>query len=133
MELGNFEKWHPFQNISVNYNVDTVKIENGELVVFFNPDIVESKLTSEMISFVIRFDAFLCYQVTKESFREDLWINDPNAAWNFYKTTQSQYIECMKSKCMLFPDDVVHYIFIGESLIVDVIVEAKAKILVTKS
>ena len=125
-------KWKPFDNININYNVDDVKIENGEFFVILNPSVAESRLTSEMSPIIVRFDSFICYQVTKESFREDLWITDRNDAWSFYKSSQSEYIENMKSKCELFPCNVVHYLFVSASLIVDVIVEAKANISVTK-
>ncbi len=116
----NLQIWLPLpaDELDTMYDVHKVTLGKSGLTVIMLPD-GQRKKASKGIQ--LSWETFVSYQVTEESFRDDCWVAAPQDAWSFWVGEHSQYLQSFKSTSTLFPDRVLHFLFVGTNLIADIL------------
>ncbi len=115
-----FEKWYPHHNLDTMYDVGDVWIGPGGCSLVLLPDGQRRKeLEGQRLTFT--WASIVSYQLSQESYREDLWVSDPKQAWPFWKSADSVYLRASRERSALFPENAVHWMVVGTNLIADVI------------
>ncbi len=123
-QVGNdaFTRWIPVEGCDAVYDVEDVCISADGLTVTMIPDDLDRKKRGSR-KIKLTWPRFCAYQVSQETYREDLWIKDPQAAWTFYRSKASSLLEQFKRGSVLFSKNTVHFLLVGTNLIVDVLAE----------
>ena len=79
---------------------------------------------------MLTWESIVSYQLSGEHYREDLWISEPEQAWSFWKSTDSEYLNTLRERSALLPEGTVHWLFVGTNLVVDVIAAQPPKVTV---
>ena len=126
------KKWIPAQNVAAVYDLDTIRCRSEGLVFTLVPDgpeVAKKKpLRLELI-----FQQILGYQVTSETYRQDLWIDDPKDAWTFFECENSPWVKHFREMSDLCPEIVHHYVLRGSNWIVEILSEDCPKVIMTRS
>ena len=127
-----FEKWIP--PVAVDYVYDIEEIawrEEGLTFTLLPDDIDRGKRSQHRVEVV--WENVLSYQVTRETYREDCWINDLQQAWTFFVSDTSAYIDAFRKNAALSPEKVLHFLLVGTNWIVDVLAEQYPRVKVMEN
>lgn len=119
MESGksSFEKWMPVPNFGNRFDVSDV----GWGVVTLVLDQKQPDGDIQKMQLIWEPSQIIAYHVTDETFRADCWGLDFENMGRFYVSRDSEYIEMLKQKSSLFPDNAIHFLIVGTDIIVDVL------------
>lgn len=117
-----FEKWLPPVAVDSVYDIDNIAWKENGLNFTLIPDDIDHKKRSQHRLEVVWSD-ILSYQVTRETYREDCWINDPQQAWTFFVSDTSAFIDALRKESALCPEKVLHFMLVGTNWVVDVLAE----------
>ena len=131
MESLALEKWIPIDNLNNAYDLDEIKWgEDGiSFVMILDGKQIEQ---NDIRRFSLTWDSshIISYHVTDETYRSDCWNLDFKNDGRFYIIKNSKYIEILKQKSPLLPDDVIHFLIVGTNTIVDVLAKAYPSVIV---
>ncbi len=116
----NLQRWLPLPSdeLDTMYDVHSIKLgKNGLTVIVFPGGQRKNELKGVRLS----WETFISYQITEETFRDDCWVATPQEAWTFWVGEHSQYLQSFKSTSTLFPDNTLHFLFVGTNLIADIL------------
>ncbi len=117
-----FQKWVPNPSVDAVYDIENIAWREEGIVFTLIPDDIEREKRSKHRLEVI-WSNILSYQVTHETYREDCWIADPQAAWAFFVSETSAYIDAFKDGAALCPEKVLHFLLVGTNFVVDVLAQ----------
>lgn len=119
MESGksSFEKWMPVPNLGNRFDVSDVGWGSVTLVL----DQEQPNGHIQRMQLIWEPSQIIAYHVTDETFRADCWGVDFENMGRFYVSRDSEYIEMLKQKSSLFPDNAIHFLIVGTDIIVDVL------------
>lgn len=112
-----FEKWTPVPNLGNRCDVSDV----GWGVVTLGLDQKQPDGDIQKMQLIWEPSQIIAYHVTDETFRADCWGLDFENMGRFYVSRDSEYIEMLKQKSSLFPDNTIHFLIVGTDIIVDVL------------
>ena len=112
-----FEKWTPVPNLGNRCDVSDV----GWGVVTLGLDQKLPDGDIQKMQLIWEPSQIIAYHVTDETFRADCWGLDFENMGRFYVSRDSEYIEMLKQKSSLFPDNTIHFLIVGTDIIVDVL------------
>ena len=112
-----FEKWTPVPNLGNRCDVSDV----GWGVVTLGLDQKQPDGDIQKMQLIWEPSQIIAYHVTDETFRADCWDLDFENMGRFYVSRDSEYIEMLKQKSSLFPDNTIHFLIVGTDIIVDVL------------
>ena len=112
-----FEKWTPVPNLGNRCDVSDV----GWGVVTLGLDQKLPDGDIQKMQLIWEPSQIIAYHVTDETFRADCWGLDFENMGRFYVSRDSEYIEMLKQKSSLFPDNAIHFLIVGTDIIVDVL------------
>lgn len=115
-----FIKWIPHDNVDTVYDMKDIGWTSEGFVLTLFPDNLNHHERSKYHLKMVWSDV-LCYQVTQESYRPDVWIDAPEKAWAFYVTQSSKYLQEFKKDNPLVPENVYHFLVGGTNFVIDVL------------
>lgn len=132
MDKSELKKWIPAQNVAAVYDLDTIRWRSEGLVFTLAPDGPEvAKKEQHRLELI--FQQILGYQVTSETYRQDLWIDDPKDAWTFFECENSSWVKHFREMSDLCPEIIHHYVLRGSNWIVEILSEDRPKVIMTRS
>ena len=121
MKNNNFKKWTPHEDVDEVYDMEEVGFQRDEgFIVFLVPDNLEHDKRSDYFVKLIWEDV-LCYQVTQETYRPDVWISDEDEVWTFYISESSEYLQNFQKDNILAPKKIYHFLISGTNFILDIL------------
>lgn len=115
-----FTKWCPDENVDAVYDVENIGWQSEGFVLTLLPDNLDHKKRSKYHLKMVWPDV-LCYQVTQETYRPDVWIDTPEKAWTFYVSQSSKYVRDFKKDNILAPEAIYHFLIGGTNFIIDIL------------
>lgn len=119
MESGKstFEKWTPIPNLGNKFDVSDVSWGSVTLISYQK----QREDNAQRMQLIWESSQIIAYHVTDETYREDCWGLDFENDGRFYVSRDSEYIEMLKQKSPLFPENATHFLIVGTDIIVDVL------------
>lgn len=116
-----FQKWIPINNLASAYDVESIIC--GEIISFTLVADKKRKPENHIHRFQIVWNSsqIISYHVTDETYRSDCWNLAFENCGRLFTSKNSEYIEKLKEKSPLFPDNVIHFSIVGTNTIVDVL------------
>ncbi len=115
-----FTKWIPDEHVDAVYDVEQIGWRDEGFVLTLLPDNLDhAQRSGDNLELV--WSDVLCYQVTQETYRPDLWIGAEDEPWTFYVSQSSAYLQAFKKDNILAPETVYHFLVGGTNLIVDIL------------
>jgi hypothetical protein len=115
-----FSKWIPHGDVDAVYDMQNIEWTCEGLGLSLVPDNLDHDKRSEYNLKLVWSDV-LCYQVTKESYRPDLWISNPDDAWTFYMSQTSDFLKHFQKDNILAPERIYHFLIVGTNFIIDIL------------
>ena len=129
MDKSELKKWIPAPNVAAVYDLDTIRWRSEGLVFTLVPDGNDAtKIGPHRLELI--FQQIFGYQVTSETYRQDLWIDDPKDAWTFFECENSSWVKHFREMSDLCPEIVYHYVLRGSNWIVEILSEGRPKVVV---
>ncbi|MCB5855715.1 hypothetical protein LIR37_15240 [Flavonifractor plautii] len=120
MDNKHFIKWIPHSDVVAVYDMEDIGWRNEGFVLTLFPDDLDPAKRSKY-NFEMVWQEVLCYQVTDERYRPDLWVSSPDEAWTFYTSESSEFLENFRKDNDLVPDTVYHFIVGGTNFVIDIL------------
>lgn len=120
MQNSCFKKWIPYNNVVSVYDMKNIGWHNKGFLLELLPDNLEHDKRAEYNLEMVWSDV-LCYQVTKESYRPDWWISNPDEAWTFYISQSSEFLKNFTKENYLVPETVYHFVIVGTNFVIDIL------------
>ena len=130
MDIELFQKWTPADNLGAFYDVENISYGNG-IIISLAAD--PKRVSLEKIhhfQLVWNSGDVISYQVTDETYRSDCWGLEFENNGRFYTAKSSKYIDCIREKSPLVPDDIIHFTIVGIDTIIDVIAKNYPEIII---
>ena len=121
--MGNqfFQKWEITDIPNVRYDIDNIAWTSAGLTFTIISDESSPKKSFQLIW---EASSVICYHVTDETYRSDCWELDFQKNGRFFETKSSKYIDEIREKSPLFPEEVIHFTIVGTNTIVDLIAKS---------
>lgn len=116
--LNGFEQWMPFEAPGGDFDIAFLGWKPEGLVCALEPG----------GSLIWESSDVVCYQLTDETYRADCWAADFEKSGRFYRTNDSEYLNMMRRKSPLFPENTAHYLMIGTNFVADVLAKAPPRV-----
>ena len=123
-----FQRWEIDGVANAKYDVDNIAWTSEGLAVTIIPDVVDSNKCSHKLLLIWESSSVVSYHVTDETYRSDCWGLDFQKNGRFYATKISKYIDEVKAKSPLFPEEVIHFTIVGTNTIIDLLAKSYPKI-----
>lgn len=115
-----FEKWKPpyfpHWDHDFRFDVENVSVSNGYLNIFLN-----SSDRNSCFHIKWPYSDVVSYSVCDETYRADCWKFDFDTDGRFFIVKESEYLEIIKTKSPLVPENTIHFLVVGTNTIVDVL------------
>ena len=115
-----FKQWKINNIPNKKYDIENISWKEEGLVI----EVIEDgNVEDQLKRFKMVWDngSFIAYHVTDETYRSDCWNLDFDNDGRFYATNTSEYIDLLRHKSPLFPDEAIHFTIIGTNTIVDLV------------
>ena len=115
-----FEKWKPLNfpewHHDLKFDIENILVSNGCLDVSLN-------FSDRNSCFHIKwqYSDVVSYSVCDETYRADCWKFDFDTDGRFFIVKESEYLEMIKTKSPLVPENTIHFLIVGTNTIVDVL------------
>lgn len=119
-----FQKWEIDGITNANYDVDSIAWTSEGLVFTIISDGADTINAYRKILLIWESSSVVSYHVTDETYRSDCWGLDFQKNGRFYATKTSEYIDALRDKSPLFPEEAIHFTIIGTNTIVDLIAKS---------
>ena len=116
-----FQRWEIDGIANAKCDVDNIAWTSEGLAVTIIPDEVASDKPSHKLFLIWEPSSVISYHVTDETYRSDCWGLDFQKNGRFYATNTSKYIDEIRSKSPLFPEEAIHFTIVGTNTIVDLL------------
>ena len=115
-----FISWEFPQELKIAFDVEEIRWGTDGISFIC---ISTAKDEHRRIRFRIRWDggSLIAYHVTDETYRADCWGLDFEKDGRLYVAESSAYIDMLKQKSPLFPEQVFHFLIVGTDTIIDVL------------
>lgn len=122
-KIENWIKWHPIENLSENYFIETMYMEDGNLIV----NLFCSR-TNNRLTFI--FKNILAYRSVEEGYRltiPNYFTQDTGqnlyGCWTFFKVCNSNYVQWLTEQVShkINLSQVIHFGIASANCIVDII------------
>lgn len=124
MENHYFQRWEIEGIANVKYDIDNVSWKKEGFIVSIFTDERLSDKSDQKIQLIWEPGSVISYHVTDETYRSDCWGLDFERNGRFYATKASKYIDEIKDKSPLVPEEVIHFTIIGTNTIVDLLAKS---------
>lgn len=118
------QRWEIDGVANAKYDVDNITWTSEGLALTIISDGGDANKPYHKLLLIWESSAVVSYHVTDETYRSDCWGLDFQTDGRFYATKTSQYIDEMKNKSHLFPEDAIHFTIVGTNTIVDLIAKS---------
>lgn len=116
-----FQKWEIDDIANVKFDVDNIAWTSAGLTFTIIPD--ESR-SNKSFQLIWETSSVISYHVTDETYRADCWKLDFQKDGRFYATKTSKYIDELRNKSPLFPEEVIHFTIVGTNTIIDLLAKS---------
>ncbi|MBQ8278689.1 MAG: hypothetical protein IJZ23_02505 [Roseburia sp.] len=116
-------EWMPIEDVSKRYDVSNITWQ-GDKIEFMVVEEAFDKSNQPLIyRFIWNSSELVSYHVADETYRADCWgiTKEFKEVGRFFARKSSMYLDKMKERSPLFPNDAIHFTIIGTNIIVDVI------------
>ena len=116
-----FQSWEIDGVANAKYDVDNIAWTSEGLALTIISDGANANQSDHKLLLIWESSSVIAYHVTDETYRSDCWGLDFQKNGRFYATKTSKYIDELRGKSPLFPEEAIHFTIIGTNTIVDLI------------
>lgn len=119
-----FQKWEIDGFANAKYDVDNIAWTSEGLALTIISDGDDANQSDHRLLLIWESSSVIAYHVTDETYRSDCWGLDFQKNGRFYATKTSEYINALRDKSPLFPEEALHFTIVGTNTIVDLIAKS---------
>lgn len=116
-----FQRWEIDGTTNAKYDVDNIAWTSEGLTLTIIFDGADATRSDHKLLLIWESSSVIAYHVTDETYRSDCWGLDFQKNGRFYATKTSEYIDALRDKSPLFPEEVIHFTIIGTNTIIDLL------------
>lgn len=116
-----FQRWEIDGVANVNYDVDNIAWTGEGLAFTIISDGAGANQYGHKLLLIWESSSVIAYHVTDETYRSDCWGLDFQKNGRFYATKTSKYIDELRDKSPLFPEEAIHFTIVGTNTIIDLL------------
>lgn len=115
------QRWEIDGITKAKYDVDSIAWTNEGLAFTIISDGTDANNVCHKILLIWESSSIISYHVTDETYRSDCWGLDFQKNGRFYATKTSKYIDELRGKSPLVPEETIHFTIVGTNTIIDLL------------